>query len=233
VQPGLRTVQGVLQELLLQVTQEPIVVEFAGRTDAGVHAIGQVVGFDTSFRHGPEALKRAINSLAPGDFSVASATEAAPGFHARRSARQRWYRYTVQNGRHQRPLTRRSSYFFPQPLDVAAMNAAAEPLVGTHDFIAFGDVPGDRPSSTRRLDELHAERDGDVVTIDLKATAFLKHMARSITGLLLRAGTGAIDATEARRVLEERDRHAAGPVAPARGLCLMGVTYDDNERVPA
>jgi tRNA pseudouridine38-40 synthase len=229
VQPDLRTVQGVLQDLLLRITREQIVLEFAGRTDAGVHAVGQVVSFESSFRHGPEPLLRAMNSLAPPDLSVASSSEVPAAFHARRSARQRWYRYTVQNGRYQRPLTQRSSHFFPQPLDVDAMNAASRELLGTHDFLAFGDVPGDRASSVRRLDDLHAEREGDSITIDLKASAFLKHMARSMAGLLLRAGTGAIDATEARRVLDQRDRHAAGPVAPAKGLCLMGVTYDNPQ----
>ena len=225
MQPGLRTVQGVLQELLLEITREPIVLEFAGRTDAGVHAVGQVIGFETGFRHGPEPLKRAINSLAPADLSVASASEAEPGFHARQSALQRWYRYTVQNGRHQHPLTERYSHYFPQPLDVEAMNAAGQQLLGTHDFIAFGDVPGDRPSSVRRLDEIQTRREGDTVTIDLKASAFLKHMARSMAGLLLRAGTGSVAPADVRRVLDEKDRHAAGPVAPAKGLCLMGVTY--------
>jgi tRNA pseudouridine38-40 synthase len=225
VQPGLRTVQGVLQELLLQITGETIVVEFAGRTDAGVHARGQVLSFETGFRHGPEPLKRAINSLAPADVAVHSAEEVDGEFHARRSARQRWYRYTVHNGSEPQPLLDRYGYFFPRRLDVVAMNAAGAELLGTHDFIAFGDIPGNRESSIRRLDQAEAERDGDRVNIDLRATAFLRHMARSLTGLLLRAGTGAIDAAEARRILTERDRHAAGPVVPAKGLCLMGVKY--------
>jgi tRNA pseudouridine38-40 synthase len=225
VQPGLRTVQGVLQQLLQRITEEPIVVAFAGRTDAGVHASGQVISFETGFRHGPEPLKRAINALAPADLAVREAEEVDPGFHARRSATQRWYRYTVYNGRVPRPLLARYSHFYPHQVDVEAMNAAGAELLGTHDFIAFGEVPGGRESSIRRMDEIRVERDGDMVTIDLKASAFLKHMARSMTGLLLRAGNGAISASEAGRVLRERDRHAAGPVAPARGLCLMGVKY--------
>jgi tRNA pseudouridine38-40 synthase len=226
MQPGLRTVQGVLQDLLLQITGESIVVEFAGRTDAGVHAAGQVLSFETGFRHGPEQLKRAINSLAPSDVAVLAAEEAPAAFHARRSARQRWYRYTVHNGREPRPLLARYSYFFPHLLDVEAMNAAGAELLGTHDFLAFGDVPGGRESSIRRLDQAEAHRDGDMVNVDLRATAFLKHMARSMVGLLLRAGTGAVDPAEVARVLRERDRHKAGPVAPAKGLCLMGVSYE-------
>jgi tRNA pseudouridine38-40 synthase len=218
-------VQGVLQDLLLQVTGEPIVLEFAGRTDAGVHAAGQVVSFETAFRHGPQPLKRAVNSLAPSDVAILTAEEVPASFHARRSARQRWYRYSVYNGREPRPLLDRYSAFFPQKLDLDAMNAAGAELLGTHDFIAFGDVPGGRDSSIRRLDEASSKRDGDMVTIDLRATAFLKHMARSMVGLLLRAGSGAIQPAEAGRVLRERDRHKAGPVAPAKGLCLMGVAY--------
>lgn len=221
----MRTVQGVLQELLLRITEEPIVVEFAGRTDAGVHAAGQVISFETSFRHGHEPLKRALNSLAPADVSVVSAEEVGSDFHARRSARQRWYRYTVHNGRVPHALLARYSHFYPYRLDVDSMNAASAELLGTHDFLAFGAVPGGRESSVRTLDEAKAERQGDMVTIDLKASAFLKHMARSMTGLLLRAGNGAISPAETGRVLKDRDRHAAGPVAPAKGLCLMGVQY--------
>lgn len=225
MQPGLRTVQGVLQDLLARITEEPVVVEFAGRTDAGVHAAGQVISFDTGWRHGPEPLKRAVNSLAPADVAVQTAEIVPHSFHARRSARQRWYRYTIHTGRQPRPMLSRYSHFFPHQLDIDAMNAAGDQLLGTHDFLAFGDVPGGRESSVRRLDQAAAQRDGDTVRVDLRATAFLKHMARSITGLLLRAGTGAVSAAEAGRILRERDRHAAGPVSPAKGLCLMGVTY--------
>jgi tRNA pseudouridine38-40 synthase len=218
-------VQGVLQELLLRITGEPIVVEFAGRTDAGVHARGQVISFETGFRHAPAVLARAMNALAPEDIAAVAAEEVPAEFHARRSARQRWYRYTVHNGGHPRPLLARSSAFYPRRVDVDRMNAVAAELLGTHDFLAFGDVPGDRESSVRRLDQAHVERDGETITIDLRASAFLKHMARSMTGLLLRAGTGAVSPAEAGRILRERDRHAAGPVAPAKGLCLMGVIY--------
>jgi tRNA pseudouridine38-40 synthase len=225
VQPGLRTVQGVLQELLLHVTGDPIVVEFAGRTDAGVHAAGQVISFETGFRHAPAVLQRAINALAPDDVAAVSAEEVDVTFHARRSARQRWYRYTVHNGGRPSPLLARHSHFYPRGVDVGRMNAAAAELLGTHDFLAFGDVPGNRESSVRRLDEASARRDGDIISIDLRASAFLKHMARSMTGLLLRAGSGAISPAETGRILRDRDRHAAGPVAPAKGLCLMGVTY--------
>jgi tRNA pseudouridine38-40 synthase len=225
MQPELRTVQGVLQELLLRITGEPIVIEFAGRTDAGVHAAGQVISFETAFRHGPEPLQRAINALAPSDLAAVAAEEVEPSFHARRSARQRWYRYTVHNGRTPRPMLARYCHFFPHRIDVERMNAAGAELLGTHDFLAFGDVPGNRESSVRRLDEVQARRNGDSITIDLRASAFLKHMARSMAGLLLRAGTGAVSPAEIGRILRDRDRHAAGPVAPARGLCLMGVTY--------
>ena len=212
--------------MLHRITGEAIVVEFAGRTDAGVHAEGQVISFETGFRHGVQPLQRAINSLAPVDVAAASVEEVALDFHARRSARQRWYRYTVDNSPRPRPLLDRHSWFYPRHVDVARMNAAGAELLGTHDFLAFGDVPGGRESSVRRLDQLHAERHGDdLITIDLRASAFLKHMARSMVGLLLRAGGGAVSPAEAGRILRDRDRHAAGPVAPARGLCLMGVTY--------
>ncbi|MDE3074789.1 MAG: tRNA pseudouridine(38-40) synthase TruA [Chloroflexota bacterium] len=215
----------MLQAALLRITQEAIVVEFAGRTDAGVHARGQVISFHTHFKHGPVVLQRGMKAVLPHDVAVREATEVDEGFHARRSARRRWYRYTVQNGSVPQPLLDRYSYFYPRALSVELMNEAGQELVGTHDFLAFGDVPGGRGSSVRCMSELTAGRSGDLVTIDLKATAFLKHMARSVAGLLLRVGSRQIAASEAGRVLRERDRHAAGPVAPPRGLCLMGVEY--------
>ncbi|MHB8621729.1 MAG: tRNA pseudouridine synthase A, partial [Chloroflexota bacterium] len=211
--------------------QEVIVIEFAGRTDAGVHARGQVISLTTRFKHGPAVLQRGLKSVLPGDVAVRGVAVVPEGFHARYSARRRWYRYTVQNGLFPRPLLNRYSYFYPRPLDLVLMNQAAASLTGTHDFIAFGDVPGGRGSSVRHLAEAVAARDGDVVTIDLKASAFLKHMARSVAGTLLRVGTGQIDPSEPGRVLREGDRHGSGPVAPARGLCLMGVDY--SEGLPA
>ncbi|MGH2365358.1 MAG: tRNA pseudouridine(38-40) synthase TruA [Chloroflexota bacterium] len=226
VQPGLRTVQGTLLDALLCITQEHIGLEFAGRTDAGVHALGQVVSFATAFRHGPVVLQRGLNAVLPRDVAVRGAEEVDASFHARRSARERWYRYTVQVGPVPQPLLQRTTWFFPRPLDVERMTAAARYLLGVHDFIAFGNVPGGRGSSIRQMTHASACQEGDrLVHIDVKATAFLKHMARSISGLLLRTGTGEVAPEEVARVLAERDRHAAGPVAPARGLCLMGVSY--------
>ncbi|HEU0167314.1 MAG TPA: tRNA pseudouridine(38-40) synthase TruA [Chloroflexota bacterium] len=202
LQPGLRTVQGVLQQALLAVTGEAIVAEFAGRTDAGVHAAGQVVSLSTSFGHGPDAMARAINANTPDDLAVLIAEEVEPEFSARHSARQRWYRYTIDTAPVARPLRRRYAASNLRPLDVAAMNAAAKPLLGWHDFSGFGAVPNDESSPVRRLDQLEAFRDGDVVTVDIKGSAFLRHMARNLVSYL------------------------TGSNAPARGLCLEAVSYE-------
>ncbi|MBV8085086.1 MAG: tRNA pseudouridine(38-40) synthase TruA [Chloroflexi bacterium] len=203
LQPGLRTVQGVLQQALLAVTGEAIVVEFAGRTDAGVHAAGQVVSLSTHFAHGPEALARAVNANTPDDVAVLSAEEVEPEFSARRSARQRWYRYTIDNAAVAHPLRQRYAAWNPRPLDVAVMNATAAPLLGWHDFSAFGTVPHDESSPLRRLDQLEACRDGDVITVDIKGSAFLRHMARNLV------------------------THLSGANSPARGLCLQAVSYEE------
>jgi len=221
-----RTVQSVFQDVLRDVTQEHIVVEFAGRTDTGVHAAGQVVSFDTNFRHAPEVLQRALNAGLPPDVRVLRAGEAQPGFSARRSARQRWYRYIVDNGKVAHPLRQRYAHWEPRRLNVQAMNAAAGQLLGWHDFSAFGQAPSPISSSVRRMDWAAVERDGETVTVDLKATAFLRGMARSITGTLLRVGSGVITPGEVGRILEQRARWESGPPAPAKGLCLMGVSYE-------
>jgi tRNA pseudouridine38-40 synthase len=201
LQPGLRTVQAVVQQALLVVTGESVVAEFAGRTDAGVHASGQVVSFTTSFGHGPDALAHALNANMPDDVAVLAAEEVDADFSARRSARQRWYRYTIDNAHVANPLMRRYAAWNSRSLDVPSMNGAAQPLLGWHDFSPFGTVPHEESSPVRRLDQLEARRDGDVVTIDVKGSAFLRHMARNLVSHLTHAN------------------------APAKGLCLMSVNY--------
>jgi tRNA pseudouridine38-40 synthase len=220
------TIQSALETALAQVTQEPVGIMAAGRTDAGVHARGQVIGFDTAWRHTPGDLQRALNAVLPADIAVRDVEEAAPDFHPRYDARSRGYRYTVYNAPERCPLARRHSLHVPDVLDVAAMQRAARSLVGEHDFATFGQSPqGQGKSTVRRV--LAAEWGGEPpwLTFDIEGNAFLYRMVRSIVGTLLQVGRGGMSEEEFEVVLAARDRSQAGPTAPPHGLCLIEVKY--------
>lgn len=218
------TVQAALEAALAQVTQETINILAAGRTDAGVHAVGQVIAFDTAWRHGVGDLQRALNAVLPPDIAVQEMDEAAPDFHPRYDARSRRYRYTLYNAPVRSPLARRYSLHVAVPLDVAAMQRAAQSLVGEHDFAAFGQPPQGEVA-VRRV--LTAEWGGEPpwLTFDIEANAFLYRMVRSIVGTLFQVGRGEMSVEEFAAVLASCDRSRAGPTAPPYGLCLMEVKY--------
>jgi len=218
------TVQAALEAALAQVTQETVAVLAAGRTDAGVHAAGQVIAFDTAWRHGLGDLRRALNAVLPADIAVQEVDEVAPKFHPRYDARSRRYQYTFYNAPVRLPLTRRYSLHVAIPLDVVAMQRAAQSLVGEHDFATFGRPPQGE-ITVRRV--LTAEWSGELpwLTFDIEANAFLYRMVRSIVGTLLQVGRGRISAEEFVAVLASCDRSRAGPTAPPYGLCLMEVKY--------
>lgn len=218
------TIQAALETALAQVTRERINILAAGRTDAGVHAAGQVVAFDTAWRHGLGDLQRALNALLPADIAIQEIEEAAPDFHPRYDARSRRYRYTLYNAPMRWPLARRYSLHVAAPLDVVAMQQAAQALVGEHDFAAFGRSP-QGGSTVRRV--LTAEWCGEPpwLTFDIEANAFLYRMVRSIVGTLLQVGRDRMSVEEFAGVLASCDRSRAGPTAPPHGLCLMEVKY--------
>jgi tRNA pseudouridine38-40 synthase len=222
------TVQQALETALAQVTQETIVIQAAGRTDAGVHAVGQVIAFDTSWRYTVGDLQRALNAVLPTDIVLLEVDEAAPGFHPRYKARSRHYRYTVYNAPVRWPLGRLYSLHVKQPLDVAAMRQAAQALVGEHDFAAFGQPPDGRERGGVTVRQvLLAEWGGDPpwLTFDIEANAFLYRMVRSIVGTLLLVGKGKMTAEEFAEILASCDRSEAGPTCPPHGLCLIEVKY--------
>jgi tRNA pseudouridine38-40 synthase len=218
------TVQAALEAALARVTQEAITVLAAGRTDAGVHAVGQVIAFDTAWRHGMDDLCRALNAVLPADIAVRETEGAAPDFHPRYDARSRRYRYRLYNARVRCPMARQYNLHVAVPLDVAAMQQAARSLVGRHDFAAFGRPPQGQ-LTVRRL--LAAEWGGERpwLTFDIEADAFLYRMVRSIVGTLLQVGRGLMSVEEFVEVLASRERSRAGPTAPPHGLCLMEVKY--------
>ncbi len=218
------TVQGTLEAALVQVAQDTITIVAAGRTDAGVHAVGQVIAFDTDWRHGLGDLQRAMNAVLPADVAALEVERVAPDFHPRYDARSRRYRYTLHNASVRRPLGRRYSLHVATLLDVAAMQHAAQTLVGEHDFATFGQPPQGLVT-VRRV--LLAEWGGEPphLTFDIEANAFLYRMVRSIVGTLLQVGRGKMSVEEFVAVLAARERGQSGPTASPHGLCLMEVKY--------
>jgi len=231
VQLGQQTVQGVLEDALGQVTGAATRVYGAGRTDAGVHAAGQVVSFRSSSAIPASALVRALNAILPGDVVVTNGWEATDDFHARFSARGRGYRYSIWNSPVPTALRRLYAYHWRGRLDVDAMQVACSALVGTRDFASFagaGDGQREVANTVRTVLSAHCGRDGDLVEVDVAANAFLPHMVRNIVGTLLWVGSGKIDPEGVSTILAGRNRALAGPAAPARGLCLTRVWYAES-----
>jgi tRNA pseudouridine38-40 synthase len=223
-QPHLLTIQGEMERALREVTQEEAKIVGAGRTDAGVHASGQVIHFLTGWKRSLEELHRAFNAVLSPDIAIKEMTVAMPDFHARFSAVTRAYRYTILNQPVRSPLEARYAYHYEHHLDAAAMGQALECLVGTHDFASFGQ-PTQGESTLRDVLRASCSREGNHIHIDLTANAFLRHMARAIVGTLLLVGRGVLHAEDMKAILAAKDRSQAGPPAPAHGLCLVRVNY--------
>jgi tRNA pseudouridine38-40 synthase len=219
-----RTVQGVVETALERVTEKRISVVGAGRTDTGVHAEGQVIAFDTEWRHSLPDLHRAMNAVLPQDVAVRELAQAATGFHPRYDALSRRYRYTVYNGLVRAPLARRTSLHVAQTLDLEAMKAASGLTVGEHDFAAFG-RPTQGEVTVRQVMEAQWVADPPWFFFEIEANGFLFRMVRSIVGTLLEIGRGRLSTEQFQKILASRDRSLAGQTAPAQGLCLIQVNY--------
>ena len=222
------TVQASLEAALAQITQEKVTVLAAGRTDAGVHAVGQTIAFDTAWRHSLNDLQRALNAVLPVDIAILKVESAAADFHPRYDAVSRLYRYSLYNAPVRCPLSRRYSLHIAAPLDTAMMRRAAKSLVGEHDFATFGRPPQRRRPgavTVRRVLVAEWNTTSSEFTFDIEANAFLYRMVRSIVGTLLLVGQGRMCVEEFVTALEARDRARAGPTAPPHGLCLMEVKY--------
>lgn len=230
-QPGRRTVAGTLVEALEKVLRHPVEVVCAGRTDAGVHAWGQVVSFDADpERFDPERLRNALNSLCGPAIAVREVAEApSPEFSARFDATARRYRYTILNRPVPDPFLAATAWHLPAPLDLRRLEAAADPLIGEHDFTSFCRKPKDQvdPPMTRRLLDARWKDEGDgVLRFWIEANAFCHQMVRSIVGTVVEVGLGKRTPADVALALRARDRAAAGPVAPPHGLCLWEVRYE-------
>jgi tRNA pseudouridine38-40 synthase len=227
LQAGGRTVQGELEAAFERIVGRPVRVHGAGRTDAGVHARGQVAHADVETRLDERALQRALNAVLPDDVSVLELGAAAPDFDARGDARWKRYVYRILGRREASPLRRRSAWHHPVSLDLAAMQAAAGTLIGTHDFAAFRGNPRGTPeeSTVRKLIRLDPGAQYDEIQVIAEGQAFLRHMVRNLVGTLVEVGKGRLPPAEVEAILASRDRSRAGPTAPARGLTLDHIEY--------
>jgi tRNA pseudouridine38-40 synthase len=224
-QPGLRTVQGSLEEALHTMTGEAVAIQGAGRTDAGVHAAGQVASFTLAAGIPEAGLLRGLNSYLPADIAILDVSEAPPEFDARFSARGKVYRYRIWNHLVRSPLHARAAWHCRSVLDLAAMRAAAAQLCGEHDFRAFRASDCERRTTVRIIRRLDVDRQGALITVEIEATAFLKNMVRILVGTLVDLGRGTLTADTIDQMLRSGDRTAGGITAPPQGLTLLRVSY--------
>ncbi len=221
-----QTIQGELEKALFKLAQASIQVLGAGRTDAGVHARGQIITFDmANWRHDEQRLQRALNGTLPRDIAVRKVQIVDETFHPRFDAKRRGYRYTVWNRPTPSPLNRRYAWHIRQPLDILAMNTAASTLIGEHDFGTFGTPPNGN-NSVRRVFRAEWQRKDNYLLFDIEGTAFLKRMVRSIVGSLRLVGIGKWSIDDFVAALQAAERGRAGQSAPPQGLVLEFVRYD-------
>ena len=236
VQPDRTTVQSALASAIGRLTGENVMPQGSGRTDAGVHALAQVASFATASTIPPENWMRALNDILPPSIRVLEVAEAAPEFHARKSARAKTYRYRIHRGTICPPFLARYVWHYPYPLEESAMIAAAGVVIGEHDFTSFAAVDPERVERMAAEENLHTtnvrtiyssiwRRDGDELIYTVRGSGFLHHMVRNLVGTFLLLGRGTLTLENLRRILKARERTAAGPTAPASGLYLVEVEY--------
>jgi tRNA pseudouridine38-40 synthase len=226
-QPGFRTVQETFEDAVAKLTGERVRANASGRTDTGVHAVGQVVNFYANTKLAPDVLVRALNAHLPSDVVVRDAADAPQSFDANRDAKRKLYRYVIHDGAVPDVFMRRYCHHHPKRrLDAAAMARAAVPLRGRHDFHSFETDWPNRMSSVRTVTHLAVNRMGDWIWIDVEADGFLYNMVRAIAGTLINVGRGYWPEERVGDILRAEDRTQAGPTAPAQGLFLMRVTYE-------
>lgn len=240
VQPDAATVQGTLASAVGRLTGEKVLPQGSGRTDAGVHAEGQVASFQTASPIPAEKLAKALNDSLPPSIRILEASEVGADFHARHSAQAKTYRYRMYRGAVCSPFLARYVWHYPYPLDEAAMGRAAEEVIGEHDFTSFAAVDPEKSEAThpegaqrkngevpnvRRIYESSWQRNGDEFVYQVRGNGFLHHMVRNLVGTFVLVGKGTLKVDDIERILAARERSAAGATAPASGLCLMSVEY--------
>ncbi len=225
VQPGQVTIQEELQKAIKRITGEDVTLRAAGRTDAGVHAIAQVANFRTESKIPPLSLLKGLNSLLPDDIVIKGVDEVDEGFDARRSARSKTYKYLIFNSPYPSAIYRRFSWHVSYPLDIELMRQGASLLVGEKDFSSFRASGCASRHAVRTIDYIGLKGDGELIGIEVRGRAFLRHMVRIMVGTLVELGRGRIGLDDLVRIIEARDRCKAPITAPARGLFLKEVEY--------
>ena len=238
LQPGLPTIQGALHEALRQITQEPITIHGASRTDAGVHALGQVAHFKTHSTLEAQEIQRGMNALLPPTVRIVAAQEVGQDFHARWLAQGKTYRYRIYRGEVLPPFDHRRAFHYPWPLDEVAMSAAARAFEGQHDFSSFaastGSEEDDKDRDMQRL--IHSseivrdherEQAHDEIAYLVRGRSFLRYMVRKIVGTLIEVGRGRLAPTDIPEIFAARDRSRSGPTVPPEGLYLVALEYPD------
>jgi tRNA pseudouridine38-40 synthase len=224
-QPGLRTVQGELEAALVTVLREPVQLTVAGRTDTGVHALGQVASFVTSAEIKGD-LARRLNGVGPDDIAVTAAMPVEDGFDARHSAKSRSYRYRLLARSAPNPFEQGRALWWPHRLDLDALNACAEALSGNHDFTAFTPTQTDHVRFDRDIHHASWEQEGAILTFRITADAFMRNMVRILVGTMLEVANGRRSTASFTKLLEGAPRPQAGDTAPPHGLYLEFVAYD-------
>lgn len=226
-QPKDRTVQQELEKALWKIHKKvPVKTHASGRTDAGVHAMGQVVHFDTPITMLAERWARALNGELPSDISVKQTEEVSEKFHARYSVSGKEYRYRIYRTRYRDPFRTVYAYHYPYPLDVNRMKEAAVYLMGEHDFTSFCSTKSDKENKVRTVTDISFFEQGDDLEIRFKGTGFLYNMVRIMVGTLIRVGNSRLEPEDVARILAQRDRNRAPQTAPAEGLYLWEVFYE-------
>ncbi len=225
VQPRQRTVQGSIEDALSKLMKQPVSIHGSGRTDAGVHALGQVFHFNAVTTIPPERMTKAVNTYLPKDIAIVDAALAEPDFHARFDAHEKTYQYRILNTRTRSPLRHHYTWHVTEPLDIDAMESALNVLIGTHDFAGFAASGGSQKTTVRSLSRAVVWKHDDEIRLEFTADGFLYHMVRNLAGTLMEIGTGHREASGMSKILQARDRSAAGITAPPQGLYLMSVKY--------
>lgn len=227
IQPNGITIEGILNQALTELTGEPIIVVGASRTDSGVHSLGNVAVFDTNTRMPSEKISYALNQRLPEDIVVQNSCEVPSDFHPRRCKSRKTYEYKILNRKFPMPLRRYDTYFYYRKLDVDLMRQAAGHLIGEHDFKSFCSIHSQADTTVRTIYELSVVEDQDMIVIRVTGSGFLYNMVRILAGTLIQAGLGEIQPEDMPGILSACDRSAAGPTAPAHGLTMVGIVFEE------